>query len=273
MDKNYLIASDWFDSNFFGKFLDEGHQAMMFLNKPQFKVAEEKITSRVLNHWHEMELLYDNREEKKGWRKFSISDSIWISIVLKLRSFGLGLKQIKKVKECLDIYNSPDAISNSTLLDFYISYCFLSDEPVKLLVFNNGEALLARQIEIDLSTQINGIKDDYISIDLGKLINKRFKKNLIKTDYLNYSVSELSKELTQIQSINEVESITIKRKEKGSYLLTTQYILENREDFEKILFKVGKHNESTIIQNGNTKIYKVVEKKRINKKGRPHNGN
>lgn len=273
MSKNYLIASDWFDLNFFGKFLEEGHQAMMFLNKPQFSVAEEKITSRVLNHWHEIDLLYDNREDKKGWRKFSISDSIWISIALKLRNFGLGLKQIKKVKECLDIYNSPDFISNSTLLDFYISYCFLSDEPVKLLVFDDGEALLARQIEIDLSNQINGIKDDYISIDLGKLINKRFKNNPIKTDYLNYSVSELSKELTQRESINEVESITIKRRGKASYQLTTQYILENREDFEKMLSKIGKNKESTIIQNGNTKIYKVVEKKRIYKKGRPHNGN
>ena len=81
-------------------------------------------------------------------------------------------KKIKKVKEYLDTFNSAENLSKCLLLDFYIAHCMTSTMPIKLLVFDTGETLIGRQVAIDLAVQYGFIQDDYISIDIAKLINK-----------------------------------------------------------------------------------------------------
>ena len=271
--ENRIIDSEWFDLKFFGVFLNDRSDAMTFLNKPQFRIGDEKITSRVLNHWQKLELLSDSREASNGWNKFSLSETIWINLILKLRNFGFSLKLIKKVKESLSIYGSNEIISKMPLLDFFISFCLVSEEPVKILVFEDGLAIIGRQKEIDLSIKKDLITDDFISIDFNKLVHIRSMDRIIETNFLDYSANIALQDLNHNSLLNEFESITIKRKGKGEFLLTKEYILKNRKDFEEIIHFVGAHNESTIIQNGNKKIYKIIEKKKINTKGRPHNGN
>ena len=156
--RNYLTDTNWFDYQFLGGFLSADHKVKEFLNEPQFTIGDEAISSRVLKHWHDKEILEDNRPKGKGWRKFSFSEVVWISIVSKLRNFGMDLKKIKKVKQYLDAFNSTKSQSKRPLLDFYIAHCMSSLMPIKLLVFDTGEALIGRQVAIDTAIQYQFLK-------------------------------------------------------------------------------------------------------------------
>ena len=93
---NVFAASDWFDENFFGEFLHSNLNIIEQFNVQKHTIGEENISSRVLNHWYEMGIITDDRENKKRWKKFSVSELVWIRIVLKLRNFGLDSNVLNK---------------------------------------------------------------------------------------------------------------------------------------------------------------------------------
>ena len=262
--KNYLVDTDWFDYHFLGDFLYSDHRVKEFLNKPRYSVGKENISSRVLNHWHDMGIINDSREGNKGWRKFSISEMLWITIIVKLRNFGVDLKKIKDVKEYLDTYNSNDNISNCPLIDFYIVLSFNSQMPIKLLVFSNGESLIGRQVAIDESLQLGLITEDYISIDLSRLVKEKINGRNIETDYLNYSLTEIEKEFSKSININSIKSLEIKLK-NGSFYLSKEHIYHNRDEIKSILHNVGDYYEQSVVKKGRGKYYKLTEEKVIKK--------
>ena len=264
-NQNFLTDTAWFDNQFIDKFLSNTHKAKEFLNEPRYTIGDEAISSRVLKHWHDTGILEDNRPKNKGWRKFNFTEVIWITIASKLRNFGMDLKKIKKVKDYLDTFNSENNQSKCPLLDFYIAHCMTSSMPIKLLVFNSGEALIGRQVTIDYSIQTNFIKDDYISIDLAKLINTRFKGKKIQTDYLTYALTNIEKEVKQGIYYDEVKSMSIRVSRNKQIILTKEHIKNSRDEIKTLLNKIGNHYEETTIKTGRKKHYKLKEKKKLKK--------
>ena len=263
--RNYLVDTNWFDDQFICGFLNDNHKVKEFLNQPKYTIGDETISSRVLKHWHDTEILEDNRPKGKGWRKFSFSEVVWISIAIKLRKFGVDLKKIKKVKQYLDTFNSTENQSKCPLLDFYIAHCMTSTMPIKLLVFDTGEALIGRQVAINTSIQYQFLKDDYISIDIAKLINTRFKGKKVETDYLDYSLSNIEKEVQKGIYYEDVKSMTIKVNGDKDILFTKEHIKDSRNEIKALLQKIGDHYEKTSVKAGRGKYYKLVEKKKIKK--------
>jgi len=263
--RNYLTDTDWFDYQFICEFLNDNHKVKEFLNQPQYTIGDETISSRVLKHWHDTGILEDNRPKGKGWRKFSFSEVIWISIVSKLRGFGMDLKNIKKVKQYLDSFNSTENQSKCPLLDFYITHCMTSKTPIKLLVFDTGEALIGRQVAIDIAIQYEFIKDDYISIDIAKLINTRFKGKKIQTDYLDYALTNIEKEVQRGIYYEDVKTMTIKVNGGKDIFFTKEHIKDSRDEIKALLHKIGDYYEETSVKTGKVKHYKLVEKKKLKK--------
>ena len=99
---NIFQASDWFDLNFFGEFVDSNLLIKKQFNEQNLKVDNTRFSSRVLSHWYESGIITDNRPNGKGWKKFCFSELVWVHIVFKLRNFGLDLKRIKMVKDQVD---------------------------------------------------------------------------------------------------------------------------------------------------------------------------
>lgn len=262
---NFLADTDWFDKHFTTGFLNEELNVKKFLNEPKYSIADESISSRVLSHWHDAGIIEDTRPEGKGWRKFSFSEVVWISIILKLRKFGLDLKRIKSVKQYLDIFNTKGGASRCPLLDFYIAHCMTSTMPIKLLVFESGDALIGRQVAIDVANQFDFIQEDYISIDLAKLINKRFSGKNIETDYLDYSLTKIEKEVKKGIHFDKVNTLSIKVNQKEEFLLSKEHIRDNQNEIKKLINKIGEYYEETSIKTGNKKHYKLTEKKKIKK--------
>jgi DNA-binding transcriptional MerR regulator len=224
------VASDWFDITFLGNFVHSESENKKRIAEQKLRVNDERLSSRVLNHWYEVGILEDDRPNGKGWKKFSLSELVWIQVIIKLRSFGLDLSRIKKVKNDIDIYNSIDKVSKCSLLDFYIMIAANTNIPVKFIVFESGEAHIVRQIDIDIANTLESIPEDFISIDLNKLLNCLLKKKNIKADYLNYSIPPKSSIIKQIEksfSADDFQSVTIKVNNKD-YIIDEEFFFQDR---------------------------------------------
>ena len=265
-DNNTFPASDWFDLNFLGGFVNSDSSIKRQFNEQNLKVDDSRLSSRVLNHWYESGIITDNRPNGKGWKKFSLTEIVWVNIVFKLRSFGLDLKRIKEVKDHIDIYNSIDKTSNCPLLDFYMYVAIFSKIPIKLVVFESGQAEIVRQIDIDLANHIGLIKEDFISIDINKLLDKVLTKKKVKADYFNSiktSDNPLFTQLEESLSKNNIQSVTIKTNDKD-YLIDEVFFTKDGKEARAIKNMV---EYGRIIENMNAgkSTYQIIKQKKIKK--------
>lgn len=262
---NLFPASDWFDINFFGGFAGSSSKIKEQLNEQNHKIDDERLSSRLLNHWYKTGIIDDDRPNGKGWKKFSISELVWVQIVFKLRKFGLDLNRIKLVKNHIDVYNKLDKDSNCLLLDFYIAVAIHSSIPIKLIVFESGQANIVRQVDIDIANQIQMISEDFIMIDLNKLLNNLFTKKDIKVDYFNYSLTQVEKEVRKALYIDQVKSLHINIGGGKWMVLNKEHIKYNLDDINKLIKNIGDHYELATIVKGHTRNYKIIEKIKIKK--------
>ena len=278
---NIFPASDWFDENFFGEFLYSNLNIIEQFNVQKHTIGEENISSRVLNHWYEMGIITDDRENKKSWKKFSVSELVWIRIVLKLRNFGLDLKRIKQVKEQIHIYSNDKSISKCPLLDFYILVAISTSIPIKFIVFESGKAEIVRQQDIDIANQLTLLKEDFISIDLNKLLDNMFTKKTIRADYFYYTKSEketqhsktdIEQEIFNSLYLEEVKSFSVNITKDGNLLVRKERFTTSKKEMESMLNKLD-YAEGSTVKKGKIKFHKIKEQKIIKKiKGRPHKG-
>lgn len=264
--KNRFAPSIWFDTNFLVGFLGSANELKKQFNDQKYSISEEKISSRLLNHYYLEGIVDDDRPNGKGWKKFSISEIIWIQIIVKLRRFGLDLKRIKAAKDEINQYKLKDSISKFPLLDFYSIVALQSNEPIKFIVFESGEAHIVRQIDIDIANQVGLIVEDFISIDINRLVSEVFTKKTIQTDYLNYSnipKSPLIKEIENSLSAKDIQSITIRVKNQD-YLVDEEFFTKDKVKANALMsaLKFGRLVEN---RNGGKSTYQITNKKKLKK--------
>jgi len=264
LKKNNLFpASDWFDSNFFGGFASSPSKIKEQLNEQNHKIDDERLSSRLLNHWYKTGIIDDDRPNSKGWKKFSISELVWVQVVFKLRKFGFDLNRIKLVKNHIDVYNKLDESSNCLLLDFYIVVAIHSSIPIKLIVFESGQADIVRQVDIDIANQMQMITEDFIVIDLNKMLNNFFTKKDIRADYFGPldSKSPLIKQIETSVSKENIQSVTIKVNDED-YIIGEKYFLKNRAN-ASALMSIVNYGELIEKKNAGKSTYEVTDRKKI----------
>ena len=270
---NVFAANDWFDENFFGEFLHSKLNIIEQFNVQKHTIGKENISSRVLNHWYEMGIITDDRENKKSWKKFSVSELVWIRIVLKLRNFGLDLKRIKQVKEQIHLYSNTESFSKCPLLDFYILVAVSSNIPIKFIVFESGQAEIVRQQDIDMANQLHLILEDFISIDLNKLLDNMFIKKTIRADYFYYTESDegaqhtktdIEQEIFNSLYLEEVKSFSVNITKDGNFLVKKERFTDSKKEMESMLNKLD-YAEGSTVKKGKTKYHKIEEQKKIKK--------
>ena len=264
--KNIFTATDWFDENFFEKFLLSDLKVIEQLNQQTYTIGEEKLSSRVLNHWYQSGIITDDRPNNKGWKKFSFSEIVWMRILIKLRKFGLDLQRIKKVKEQIDYYNTKYSKSKCPLLDFYMLVAITSTIPIKFIVFESGQAEIVRQSDIDIANQLNLINEDFISIDINKLLDKALTKKKVKADYFNSiktSDNPLFTQLEESLSKNNIQSVTIKTNDKD-YLIDEVFFTKDGREARTLtnMLEYGKVIEN---KNAGKSTYQITNQKKIKK--------
>ena len=252
---NAILASDGMDI-MYADFQNRAKKFISRFNECRHTIKDEQISGRVLNHWLKNGLLEDQRPGGKGWHKFSDSDIIWIKIMTKLRGFGVSIEHLKEANRAI----SCGALKKSARprLDFYVAYTRVENKPARLLVFPGGEALIASQSEIDRSLHYGTIKDDFISIDIGRVAGVQ-----CKVDYLDYSKSEIEREIFKGIYDPIVQSITIESTE-SKYIITSKLLMENKEMAlaARQLLKFG--NVMDNVHKGKSR-FTLTEKKHIKK--------
>jgi DNA-binding transcriptional MerR regulator len=270
---NTFHASDWFDMNFLVEFLNSDLKIIREFNEQKFTIGEENISSRVLNHWYEMGLITDDRVDKKSWKKFSASELVWIRIIIKLRNFGLDLKRIKQVKEQIHYYSKKDIVSKCPLLDFYMLVAISSTIPIKFIVFESGQAEIVRQVDIEIASQFQFIEEDYISIDINRLLNKMFTKKNIRADYFDFAKSEketdhsktdIEQEIFNSLYLEEVKSFSVNITKDGNFLVKKERFTTSKKEMDSMLNKLD-YAEGSTVKKGKIKYHKIEEQKRIKK--------
>jgi hypothetical protein len=136
--------------------------------------------------------------------------------------------------------------------------------PVKLIVFESGQAEIVRQLDIDLANTVGLISEDFISIDINKLLNKLFTKKNIETDYLGYSdvpKSPLVKQIEDSISAEDITSIIIKIKDED-YVIDENFFMKDKAK-ANALMSVLNFGELIEKKNGGKSTYQVTNKKKI----------
>lgn len=165
-----------------------GKEVSQFLNEKRHRLNDNEISYRVINHWEKMDLISVKRDSKKGWRKYSIIDLVWIKIIAALRRLGYPIETISKVKENLEKYEHENKITQFPFLEFYVTLTLFFDEQVYLLVFPDGEAKLLDWIELLLIYESLG---DHIAISIDDILKKIYPQLKKHPDYkFHFMLSE-----------------------------------------------------------------------------------
>jgi DNA-binding transcriptional MerR regulator len=172
----------------------------------------ENLSYRIINHWQNEGLISDLRPAGKGWRKYSLIDRVWIEVIVELRKFGYPLERIKQVKARLEEAET-ETSSSMPFLETHFVLAYFFKEPCYLMVFPEGEVLLAIQREYDLSEEI-GLIDSHIKINLNRLIQRMFPNKDMKPKRKNsVELSPEEMELMLFVRTGNFETITVKRKD------------------------------------------------------------
>jgi len=214
------------------------------LNNKDRKISNYDFTYRIINHWEKNGLINSNRENNKGWRRYSIMNMVWLFIIKELRSFGVSLDQILAVKAHLT--EDSTEYSDFPQLEYYVSLT-LVNKPVFLLIFPNGEAHCLSEKEYQLNREFSS-QNNHIQINLNNIVQLIIPEYNLKPNFKD--VSELNfdeRKVIQLLRLGNYDEIDLTL-EEGQY--------NKLEDVEGIDNK--SKNIEDIIHHINVKSYKSI---------------
>ena len=113
------------------------------INKPKFYPQQiikliPEITSRKLNDWDEKGLLAKHRQNKSGWRLFSIADVVRLRIIQDLKTYGMANEHVKKAIN--DVFELNDS-KRLFLFETYLQICATANKVVILVEYDGSSSL------------------------------------------------------------------------------------------------------------------------------------
>jgi len=113
-----------------------------------FTAGDTGLSSRVISHWDRNKILPDGAKGKKGWRRFSFSEIVWLKVAVRLRNFGFSLDKIADIKRQIMACNHK--YGTYPLFDFFIEQAWRYDwvDPY-IIVLADGTADIATPLEIE----------------------------------------------------------------------------------------------------------------------------
>lgn len=234
------------DSYFFslGEYFDSPRIRELIEGK-RYTLNSTEATYRLINSWEEQGLIDSGRSKDTKWRKFSITDLVWIAVLVELRKYGLSVNKLKTLRQQI-FYTTLDN-KRYPQLEFYISQVFAGDKCV-LMVFENGYGDIGTYGQYLKHTELMGLKS-HLVISLNQIMTKIFKNFKFKVN-LHSHLEELTyKELQIIRAIRNGSSKSIKVtfKDKEPYLIENETI-ENTENRIVDLLKKGQFQKIELTQ-------------------------
>lgn len=234
-----------------------------FLSEKRFSSKELGESYRVINHWTDLGLLPDDRDDDAKWRKFSIVDIVWTLIVKELRQFGLPLDKIRKARS--DLFEVPFSSDWPEFeLEFHIFLTMIKRD-VHLLVMPDGFATLLSNQDAPLQEVLQNIKStsSMIVISLNKIMAQIFPDKDFKPFFpilSNLKPEEF--ELINFIRFNAFDEVVVKLN-NGKLVRLEGKKKESLEADLLTILKQDEYQKIEVVQaGGNTiKIERTVQKK------------
>lgn len=223
-------------------------------NIRKYRISQDVISSRIMNHWQSEGLLPEKcQEEGQKWRLFTIMDLVWVAVLKELRELGLSIPIIKKVKK--SIISSFNQCEYGEF-EFYTALALFQKVPVEVLVFKDGTAEVATSFEIIDSREGFGLPT-YISIPINGILQSIYKELNLKPIYDTHWRDLDEKEVVILDKMKsgDYDEITLIMQEEEIKIKATNrkkrdlYKIQNEGGDQDILVKMRNGKISHIEQN------------------------
>jgi len=167
------------------------------LNKKKYRVADTDLTYRQINSLDGNNILQDNRKEKRGWRKFSYKELIFISIIKELRAYGFIDERLENLR---DLFFKKSNLHDS---DLAIISAYSGTKTTLVIIMEDG-GFTYDLVGFEIKPSEN--RRSYISVNINKVIEE-LKKT---TDELNINMDEMLTNSKNGSNINKNNQFKIK---------------------------------------------------------------
>ena len=235
----------------------------------RFELKDTKQTYRTINHWCKIGLIDDNRTNTQGWRKFSIVELAFISIISTLRNFGIPLKTIGIVKEKLFTVPITEDYTNPNRMNWIEYACIHS---ARILQFGNIFLILTKDNEVYVvpafTLHDQSILDDlpftYLLINLNKLLNRIMPRNFQLAGINILTINNKTLEILKATANSNVDKITINK--KGNEIDSIESVYSSdKSKIHELIESVGYGEVSLTIKDGKVVHTKSVSRKKLKK--------
>ena len=96
------------------------------------------------------------------------------------------------------------------------------------------------------------------------MVNKIFNDEILKTNYLDHSLTPIEKEIKEALSLENLLSLSLKIKSGDEYLFDKKLILSSEKEMNVLLNKLN-FAEATTIKRGGKMSHIITDKKKISK--------
>jgi hypothetical protein len=205
--KWFAINGEWFEKEFSDFVMSEnGTKIRTYLGTKKYKVSDTTETYRVINSWSDSGLLLDEEDRKNGWRKFSLTDMLWLQILKELRNLGLGLDKLNELKGSIFKQHG------NLLFEFFIAQT-ISKKDIVLIVTPSGSGSFIRETEYYNFQIINPTPTTFIVVSLNKIYSDLANKPELKEKNAKPPVLLDDREeelLSRIASDSELSEIAVR---------------------------------------------------------------
>lgn len=237
------------------------------INEKRFRVADTSLSYRQVNHLDYTDILNDNRKNKNGWRKFSLKELIFFSIIKELRKYGFRDEQLKTLKDAFF------GNKNKKLSDFAIGIVFTK---LKITLIIDNENELGFYDDFGLKIFIGKEYKSYININLNEIVMEIWEKiGKKKIEYQDFddimdeiiddsNLNEKELEIMKIIRSKDYKSITVRKSETDKFIIkgeTNDIVSEN--NLMKILKEKDFADISITKRNGRIVNIKIEETRKV----------
>lgn len=206
---------------------------LRIINDRRYRAADTILSYRQLNEMGKSDLLDDDREDKKEWRRYSLKELLFTMVAAELKLFGLENERLKPVHKLFfaNYEKAQGASVERTPADDAICSMLL-DVRTTFFLSQNGHACFAIPPTTEAYRDQNG--QGTFTVSLNNLLNEILEKVGVRRKVQSYSLVDVlvegmekeagnltdqEKKLLEIIRNDEYTQIKIEKKDRKKWIV------------------------------------------------------
>ena len=211
----------------------------IFREKKYFVASLGGIGYKSINTWEEAGILLEDKEDREGgkWRKFDLVELAWFRIIHELRSVGVGLNQLAKVKNSLFYQfgrKRSKPVESKNLLDFFMAEV-LDKKDVILVVSPDGRSSMLLEEDYILSQLKLSLPNTLVTLSLNRLLGDIFNNpELYVKNNIYYPLKENSRDTDLLMRISTDKNLKEVKIDLKNRKISRIYYKEHKDDVRDV---------------------------------------